>query len=434
MGQGGYVTLVNATEYDWRRTYQDQQNMKTWDFPSRIPKGTSVSRYVEWDRAQPSRPEAYGFANYTLDVPGQHYFMVHASDNAGFDIRIEFVNMQTPAGTIIDLGWKHDGYVNFVLAGKLGAFTSNGGRADRWMQDNLGLLGDRTLRQLCIPGSHDAGMSVLNAGTGGANACNTLTQSVSIGEQLSLGARYFDIRPVITANLYRTGHYSQAAGMWHGANGQDLPSIVNEINDFTQDRQELVILKLSHDLNTDLGRLDYAPLTQDNWDYLLGYLAGSLRNLFTVPDPARGVDLSRLTLREFVGGGRSAVVVIVEPSDSTINFEAHENRGFYPLCAFHVFDEFSNTTSLDTMRDDQVAKMRKIRRSPDSRLFVLSWTLTWKGGWCIHSLADLANPQLYAQLLNHCTADCYPNILYIDYVQSPEIAAMAVAVSRLSLP
>ncbi|WP_224244333.1 hypothetical protein [Hyalangium gracile] len=55
--------------------------------------------------------------------------------------------------------------------------------------------------------THDSGMSTLSSGTAFANAGNVITQTTSIFGQLTLGARYFDIRPVISGGQFSTGHY-----------------------------------------------------------------------------------------------------------------------------------------------------------------------------------------------------------------------------------
>ena len=34
-----------------------------------------------------------------------------------------------------------------------------------WMQSTLGVIGNRPLRSICMPGSHDAGMSVIEGQT-----------------------------------------------------------------------------------------------------------------------------------------------------------------------------------------------------------------------------------------------------------------------------
>ena len=82
-----------------------------------------------------------------------------------------------------------------------------------WMQDILlPTKGHYTLRDIVIPGSHDAGMSVLN-GIGGTvstsiNDCNTLTQTISIGKQLNAGIRMFDLRAGMYKDYLYTQHFS----------------------------------------------------------------------------------------------------------------------------------------------------------------------------------------------------------------------------------
>lgn len=113
-------------------------------------------------------------------------------------------------------------------------------------------LGPKTLRQLCLPGTHDVGMSTFVPDTTFAAPCNTLTQTSFILDQLQLGSRYFDIRPVIHATQFYTGHYTElniaGRNTWQGANGQSMASVISDINAYTQDNPELVILYLSHDL------------------------------------------------------------------------------------------------------------------------------------------------------------------------------------------
>ena len=117
-----------------------------------------------------------------------------------------------------------------------------------------------------MPGSHDAGMSTLTSGTAMGTRANVITQTQSIGGQLNAGSRYFDIRPVISAGQYVTGHYGRIEQLgvvtWQGGNGQSIDSIISEINAFTACNQELIILRLSHDLNTDVGNEGYRSFTQ----------------------------------------------------------------------------------------------------------------------------------------------------------------------------
>ncbi|MGX5057081.1 hypothetical protein ACWKX9_26155 [Enterobacter asburiae] len=297
-----------------------------------------------------------------------------------------------------------------------------------WMSDNLTALGNKTLRQLCIPGTHDAGMGTFVPGTAFAAPCNTVTQTSQLLGQLQLGARYFDIRPVIHAGQFYTGHYTELdiAGVntWQGANGQSMTSVISDINSFTHDNPELVIVYLSHDLDTDVGNSRYAAFNQTQWDSLLTQMRENINNLYVVT----ASDLSLLTLNHYIGDGKAAVIVVVDPSGNDINIGAFATQGFYTPGQYTVYNEYSDTNDLNQMAADQLAKMQARRPSADAPLFLLSWTLTQstvQAATCgvglsksILSLAGQANSVLAEKLLPACNAECFPNIIYIDNINA----------------
>ncbi|AKJ03289.1 hypothetical protein ATI61_11848 [Archangium gephyra] len=447
MGQGGFITLVNGTKYNWNRTNQHFYQMNKWEFPATIRPGESVSVYVEWDQGVGKNvSDDAGEADYKLAGTNSS-FQISASARSGFDLRVLFTNLVTsgnPKNSSLRLGWRHDGNVNFILSGEEGAFSSSNPPTS-WMQDNLGRLGQRTLRELCMPGSHDAGMSVYTSGTAFASACNTLTQREGILKQLQFGVRYFDIRPVLSGGKFYTGHYGKIADVsYQGSNGQSIESIISDVNAYTASDKELVVLCLSHDLNTDVGggSVGFRPFNQDEWNRLFAQLK-SLNNLFIVQNPKSELDLTARKLTEFIGNNRAAVVVVVEPSAQGIRLGNHEYQGFYTRAHYPVYDSYSEMNDPQRMGDDQLDKMKRERPRPDSKCFVLSWTLTQSTlqattcklgtAYSILDLAELANPQLYRRLLSACTSQCYPNILYLDGIASSDITAMAMAVNNRKL-
>ena len=54
----------------------------------------------------------------------------------------------------------------------------------KWMQENLGTIGDRKLRDIIMPGSHDAAMYRTTNCTVGAGDGNAKTQSQRFSGQL----------------------------------------------------------------------------------------------------------------------------------------------------------------------------------------------------------------------------------------------------------
>ena len=45
-----------------------------------------------------------------------------------------------------------------------------------------------------------------------------------------------------------------------------MESIIQQLNEFTSNKRELIIINLSHSLNTDLGNTKYRSFTQEEYD------------------------------------------------------------------------------------------------------------------------------------------------------------------------
>ncbi|MFL9485295.1 hypothetical protein ACI6Q2_21110 [Chitinophagaceae bacterium LWZ2-11] len=123
-----------------------------------------------------------------------------------------------------------------------------------WMQDFLlPQKEDYTLKDIVIPGAHDAGMSVLTAAGGyqsqTINECNTLTQTKNIGLQLNAGIRMFDLRVGVYNKSLYSKHCSSdcmedAIG---GGYGEKLKDALDSIKNFLHHYQkEIVIVTFSH--------------------------------------------------------------------------------------------------------------------------------------------------------------------------------------------
>ncbi|TNE53860.1 MAG: hypothetical protein EP338_10045 [Bacteroidetes bacterium] len=292
-----------------------------------------------------------------------------------------------------------------------------------WMELSLDTIGNKTLKDICIPGSHDAGMSKSINQTVGAHECNTVTQTLDILYQLQAGARIFDIRPVISGGKYLTGHYTHAGKILNhqGACGQSIDEIITQINAFTEDRKELIILQLSHDLNTDVGR-SYRALNQEEWNELLNKIKYRLNRL---SGGFGHENLTSIKLKTWVGQ-EWCVLVIVDPSDKEVNIydAVGKDKGFYPNCSLPVPSVYTGTNNLEDMINDQVDKLsNKI----DGSYFQTSWTLTQSDdqtvtcrGWAssILELATEANKNFNdcKPLFNEIIKGKFPNIIWFDNI------------------
>lgn len=123
------------------------------------------------------------------------------------------------------------------------------------MRDNLSWLKDYPIGQiLSMPGSHDAGMYKVNSNTSRANAEGLLTQTNHVLDQLKFGARWFDIRAYAVGNEFYCGNFAHAGAYgWHGGTGEYIFDVIDDVNRFTRDNKELIILRITPLANADGG-------------------------------------------------------------------------------------------------------------------------------------------------------------------------------------
>jgi hypothetical protein len=373
--------------------------------------------------------------NYT--VTGQENFQVHAqvhAGNAGSDLTVNYGQISSignPLGSTIDLGFWAFNDEAFILSGSDSSSFSSTNTPQDWMQQNIHSIGCQPLRHLCMPASHDAGMSQLNGHTALADDQDTLTQYFDIGGQLAAGFRYFDIRPVIHDGQFYTGHYSDLAGSWQGGNGQSIASIISEVNAFLATNDELVILDLSHAYDTDNG---YPPLSQAQTNALMQQLLG-IQHRFAAP--AGTSDLSQLKLNDFISSGASVIIIFDDSTLSPGDFSQNAFPGFYNNTQFSVYNSYADTPDVGTMVTDQLGKMAAQRRSPDSGLFLLSWTLTTLDP---RDAAPTAHAALFQRLWPALNKQTFPNFImldaigYNDNLNNRNVAALSMAINQYFSP
>lgn len=406
--------------------------------------GKSESRYVEFKQSwRTTRSDTTGHCTYALEGTDCKFHIQVNDEPSNIKVRLE--NIETPNnanGSWINLGWEHDGIKYFIMSGKQGAFSSSNPPSD-WMHQNIKTLGPRTLSHICMPGTHDAGMGEI---TWSDNIPTTIidvftqTQSRKIFDQLQYGSRYFDIRPEISSGETWTGHYGDGK---LGARGQKMSSIIDDINNFTANNKELIILNFSHAKQTDADFRDY---NQDDWNKLMEELL-RINNRSIQTGPLKD-DLSLLRLDQFISD-RAAVVIVIEAS-SNITLDAHPDQGFYLPAQLNIRNEYSNTDDCVNMVHQQIQKLETHADGNDKRMFLLSWTLTQQapdvnikdfgsilkilkqvaGMKSIRQMAYSANKALLTDLFPRCSVKAFPNIVYIDYMENNNYAALAMAINQ----
>lgn len=291
-----------------------------------------------------------------------------------------------------------------------------------WMGDHLDQLGDRSLKELVLPASHDAGMYL-------HGVFETLgkTQSMSLYGQLSYGVRYFDLRP---------GWNGDEFHIYHGiVRGPKLEEVLADVWRYMNEgHRELVILKFSHYQNIDSD--SYKKMVTMISDYLSPWLVTKR------PEDGR---LAEVGIRTFLEDQGAIIAVsdtdlpLIHRTDGIWVYRDWESQNAVEG-DLRVYDRYSNTMSYDAMKQDQLDKFSKYdgrceaKPFPPCDLFLLSWTLTpptavWPFSKSANrnlgqAMAELKVPNQHGQIVN---------LLYVDYVEYARVTDVALWQNGIAL-
>jgi hypothetical protein len=260
---------------------------------------------------------------------------------------------------------------------------------EAWMTKNYDLLKDRTLHEIAIPGSHDAGMNG-RYHCDCANDCNTQTQIHPIGTQLRKGARYFDIRPTNyifseTSPDWYAGHYqyvSTADWGYCGCLGERIEDILNDVASFCGfiepvGAKELIILNFSHCYHIVQQDSGSTECSDDEWATVLNMAVSKLGHWL--------VDWSKYGNPEkaiFGDRGERQYVLLRFETGAIASDPA---SGVYNSKDFPIYNDYADKNDFDQMSDDQMDKLTTSANHED-QLFLLSWTLTLSDGQAVKCL------------------------------------------------
>lgn len=300
---------------------------------------------------------------------------------------------------------------------------------NNWMADNLALLGNKTLLEIAMPGSHDAGMT-MTQDCRMAQKCNTQTQNQTILGQLQVGSRYFDIRPVVYNGAMYTGHYSVEKVLGTlGCNGQSMADVLSEVVNYIQTGKDLVILKFSHYFNRDTS----GGFSDTDMQNLVNQVTSALDPWLYKGDVPSG-GLQSLTVNDYIGSGNGKVLIVFDDLSDTLH---NPSSGIYSYldkgkgtADLVVFDQYADSNDLDTMISNQLGELTN-GENHQGNLFLLSWTLTQSNAqavFCSSSILDLAqqaDAALWGYLVSaykqgKINPTYMTNLIYTDNVQGTQ--------------
>jgi hypothetical protein len=323
----------------------------------------------------------------------------------------------------------------------------------RWMAEHRDALGARTLREVAIPGSHDAGMYRGDFLSGYGQ-----TQDTGLYGQLSHGSRYFDLRPewkdgkavMHHGSTIDMGVVSDAAELVGvdtsvDIEGPPLSEVLDDVKRFmTEVGGELVILKFSHFSGFDGG--SYARLADQVHQALEPWLF--------VTASEGGRRLADVPLGELLGGAGKVAVMMDSawfhdnPTPGILVYR-DENKCDAAIGDLRVFDHYSATATYSEMKSKQLEKFAGytgdcVPKSdcdvPAERcdLFLLSWTLTpddWD--YVTYDMADVmrtANRNLAAGIQEAVVPNGHGraiNVVFLDYVEYARAVEVCLSLNGL---
>ncbi|KAJ7042970.1 PLC-like phosphodiesterase [Mycena alexandri] len=301
------------------------------------------------------------------------------------------------------------------------------------MQHNLAILGSRPLGEICLPGAFKL---ELGTNVGGIKS-NVITQTLSIYDQLEHSVRWFDIRPFLlrqktsfgrTESNWYCGHFSDLKSPlnWQGGCGATIDEVVADVNRFTSEHRELVILDISHitllechvAVMTGMSGGIQGVLTSGERHELLTKLAG-IQNRFHAP---AGKQLETFTLDAFIGQRQPAVLVLFG-SDSDDLFDEAEltKREFYRSGRYAVEKHF-------------VTRMQTDKEAVVSSLPVVRWLDPMNNPNSVLRLADAHQAQEFPFTLQELAKNgMQAGVIVIDKVEKADLLTLCLAVSLARL-
>jgi hypothetical protein len=299
----------------------------------------------------------------------------------------------------------------------------------RWMTTAMSVIGSRTLRDIAIPGAHDAGMY-----TGGPRLSTfARTQSLNIFEQLSEGVRYFDLRP--TWQHEGLGDPEYELFIHHTLQGPPLKDLLDDVARFMGGAgRELVILKFSH----------YENFTADVYEQLVGLVQSKLASWLLTTRPAGRI--ANTALSSLIGANGTVLVVCDEAYPLN-----HPVSGFYVYRDWNksdasradltVFDSYADKSDPNLVIADQRQKFSNYSGLctdgvTPCDLFLLSWTVTpaLSGDyWLVEPGAAVINPRLQEAktFTNGHAPPLKINVIYLDYVGSSSVTRLCLDLNGL---
>ena len=263
-------------------------------------------------------------------------------------------------------------------------------------------LSDLTLRDICLPATHDSTAYKVHRWQDRIKAPWLITQDLDLLGQLRAGARKFDLRVMRTPS----GEFFMHHGKYPTISLDEALKQMAEFFASEAGKSETLVAEFSHFRNFQEGDLERLQATVHR--HLQKWLYKK------VGGPLHAVPLGEL---------RGKILCVFEemPEKRLPGLYALNRRGEAGL---RIFDRYANADEVSILEKDQWLKF-EIFTDPQ-RLFLLSWTLTPQTGGVtvpkpVRILGDQANQALTASLQRYSARNAagrLVNFLNVDFYGS----------------
>jgi hypothetical protein len=442
-----HISLINATPYRWRKTYQSSYQVQVWDkkWPEHIESGKAFTAFIRLPQSLDTRPDSAAEVTYELEGTKEPMSLqVQYRSGRVHNVYVEFQdNLQTLNNDKLTdhlLGFSRDqGGVGFLLAGTEGDFISNDGPLD-WMVSQMDEIGHLPLREVALPRSHRAGQWKSTSYIGGAIGRTTRTQTLSLYDQLGNGGiRVLDVHPVYRDGKFYDTHGSWVGNTWEGIMGSSISDMVDTMNQFMEDHPgELFIWDIQCEDALDAEE-SFTLMGNETREKLYDELR-RLNNRHVLPDRR---DITTLPLSYFVNernrrNGRSHVIVRVSALWERLNHFPGHGEGFVSALSMPTGSRWTNTNKVDRLVEHQIEGLREARKSRNAEIYNMDWILNQQGIQRIfpmsyESIVEMSGPAwrtLYQEFWEALTDETYPNWITLDDVHGSQHKAMAMAINK----
>ena len=240
-----------------------------------------------------------------------------------------------------------------------------------------------------------------------------------------------------------SGHYtfvdSSPINFWQGGDGESIQSIIDQVNKFTSDHRELIVLSISHvQILSDRGFLakferdDFRDANENEWKDLLGRFEGLQQRWSETTN-----DLTKVPLKDFIGPfngpGQSAVILVFDDGVDIGNRAGMFHNSVWPW----------NGSDWQKPEVDRLNDLKAQESKVDARPFSYSGCHTQtreeaiactlgQDDKSILNLSEKPKNKLFTELFPACTETIHPCSISMDAIDSSDLSALCLAISERS--